>query len=107
MLRIKSWWINFRYRHIVLEAVVSVCLAFLVWLYSHSRAGDSTDFVQVPVQLQLPPGQRDQFAIESPGPTRVNVMFTGPYAHPRSAAQDSARCGAGDGHRDRPRGKTV
>ncbi len=91
MLRIKSWWINFRYRHIVLEAVVSVCLAFLVWLYSHSRAGDSTDFVQVPVQLQLPPGQRDQFAIESPGPTRVNVMFTGPYARIREVRRKIQR----------------
>ena len=66
-LRIKSWWTTFRFRHIVLEALVSVCLAFLVWLYTHSRMGDSTDFVQVPVQLQLSPGQRDHFGIESQG----------------------------------------
>src|SRR5207248_2239471 len=71
------------YRHIVLEAMVSVCLAFLVWLYTHSRMGDSTDFVQVPVQLQLAPGQRDHFAIESQTQSRVNVMFTGPYARIR------------------------
>jgi hypothetical protein len=45
--------------------------------------GDSTDFVQVPVQLQLAAGQRDHFAIESQGPTRVNVMFAGPYARIR------------------------
>ena len=49
---------------------LAVCLAFLVWLYSHSRAGDSTDFVQVPVQIQLPPHQRDQFAIEYQGQSR-------------------------------------
>jgi hypothetical protein len=74
---------NFRYRHIVLEALMSVCLAFLVWLYTQSRMADSTDFVQVPVQLQLAAAQRDQFAIESQGQTRVNVMFSGPYARIR------------------------
>jgi hypothetical protein len=83
LLRIKSWWTTFRFRHIVLEAVVALCLAFLVWLYSHSRAGDSTDFVQIPVQLQLAPNQRDRYAVESQGETRVNVMFTGPYARIR------------------------
>ena len=83
LARIKSRWTTFRFRHIVLEALVSVCLGFLIWMYTHSRAGDSTDFVQVPVQLQLPPAQRDQFAIESQGPTRVNVMFSGPYARIR------------------------
>jgi hypothetical protein len=81
--RIKVRWTNFRFRHIALEAVVSACLAFLVWLYTHSRSGDSTDFVQVPVQIQLPPGQRDYFAVESQGPTRVNVMFSGPQARIR------------------------
>src|SRR4051794_29404581 len=81
--RMKAWRSTVRLRHIALEGLVSVCLAFLVWLYSHSRAGDSTDFVQVPVQIQLPVGQRDQFAVESQGPTRVDVMFTGPYARIR------------------------
>src|SRR5205807_8326690 len=79
------------FRHIALEALVSICLAFLVWLYTHSRAGDSTDFVQVPVLLQLPPGQRDQFAIESQGPTRVNVMFSGPYARIREVRRKIQR----------------
>jgi hypothetical protein len=81
--QLKARWQNFRYRHILLEAIVSVCLGYLIWLYTHSRAGDSTDFVHVPVQLQLVPAQRDQFAIESQGPTRVNVMFSGPYARIR------------------------
>jgi hypothetical protein len=81
--RIKTWWTTFRFRHIVLEAIVAVCLAFLVWLYTHSRTSDSTDFVQVPVQIQLPPGQRDLFAIESQGQTRINVMFSGPYGRIR------------------------
>ncbi len=91
LARIKSRWMMFRFRHIVLEAVVAVCLAFLIWMYTHSRAGDSTDFVQVPVQLQLPPGQRDQFAIESQGPMRVNVMFSGPYARIREVRRKIQR----------------
>jgi hypothetical protein len=81
--RIRTWWTTFRFRHIVLEGIVALCLAFLIWLYTHSRAGDSTDFVQVPVQLQLLPSQRDHYAVESQGQTRVNVMFTGPYARIR------------------------
>jgi hypothetical protein len=90
LARIKAGWM-LRFRHIALEAAVSVCLAFLVWLYTHSRAGDSTDFVQVPVVLQLPPGQRDQFALESQGPTRVNVMFSGPYARIREVRRKIQR----------------
>ncbi len=81
--RLKAWSMTTRARHIILEAVVSICLAFLVWLYTHSRTSDSTDFVQVPVQIQLPPAQRDQFALEIQGGTRVNVMFSGPYARIR------------------------
>jgi len=81
--RLRSRWNTFRYRHVALEAVVAACLAFLVWMYTHSRTSDSTDFVQVPVQIQLPPGQRDQFAIESQGQTRVNVTFAGPYSRIR------------------------
>jgi hypothetical protein len=84
---------TFRYRHIVLEALVSICLGFLVWLYTHSRAGDSTDFVHVPVQLQLPPSQRDHFALESQGPTRVNVMFAGPYSRIRELRRKIQRGG--------------
>jgi hypothetical protein len=81
--RIKFWWTTFRHRHIVLEAIVSLCLAYLVWMYTHSRSSDSTDFVQVPVQIQLAPGQRDNFAIEVQGQTRVNVTFAGPYSRIR------------------------
>jgi hypothetical protein len=89
--RTKTWWTTFRYRHIVLEAIVSICLGFLVWLYTHSRAGDSTDFVHVPVQIQLPPGQRDHFAIESQAPSRINVMFSGPYARIRELRRKMQR----------------
>jgi hypothetical protein len=91
LTRIKSRWTTFRFRHIVLEALVSICLAFLIWMYTHSRAGDSTDFVQVPVQLQLPPNQRDQFAVESQGQMRVNVMFSGPYARIREVRRKIQR----------------
>jgi hypothetical protein len=81
--RIKARWMSFRLRHVALEALVALCLAFLVWMYTHSRTSDSTDFVQVPVQLQLPPQQRDHFAIESQGQTNVSVLFAGPYARIR------------------------
>ena len=83
--RIKARWMSFRFRfrHVALEAVVALCLAFLVWMYTHSRTSDSTDFVQVPVQLQLAPQQRDHFAIESQGQTSVTVLFAGPYARIR------------------------
>src|SRR4051812_28114820 len=83
LTRIRSRWTLFKTRHVALEAIVAAFLAFLVWMYTHSRTSDSTDFVQVPVQIQLPPGQRDFYAIESQGQTRVNVMFAGPYARIR------------------------
>jgi hypothetical protein len=91
--RLKTWWTTSRSRHIVLEAGVAICLAFLVWMYTHSRTSDSTDFEQVPVQIQLAAGQRDQFAIESQGQTRVNVMFAGPYARIRELRRKIQRGG--------------
>ena len=81
--RFRSRWTANRFRQLGLEALVAAFLAFLVWMYTHSRTSDSTDFMQVPVQIQLPPGQRDLFAIESQGDTRVHVMFAGPYARIR------------------------
>ena len=41
--RIKNAWTRFRSRQIVLELVVSVCLACLVWLYLHNRARNATE----------------------------------------------------------------
>ena len=67
--KIKTRWTRFLY--VALEVVVALCLAFLVWRCTHSRTSDSTEFVQVPVQLQVPPKQREHSVLESQGPTRV------------------------------------
>src|SRR5258708_36387638 len=89
--RLRSRWNTFRYRHVALEAVVAACLAFLVWMDTHSRTSESTDFGQIPVQIQLPPGQRDLCAIESQGQTRVNATFAGPYSRIRQLRRQSQR----------------
>lgn len=75
--RLKAWWTTFRFRHIVLELLVSLCLAFLVWLYTHSRARSSIDHAQIPVLIQLAAGQRDHYALEVPGQPRLSVSFNG------------------------------
>ena len=82
-IRIKAWWTTFRFRHTLLEMLVALSLAFLVWLYTHSRAQDSIDWVQVPVQIQLAPQQRDLFLLETSGSPNVTVSFSGPSSRIR------------------------
>ena len=53
-----AWWTTFRFRYVLLEMLVALALAFLIWLYAHSRAQDSIDRVQIPVQIQLAAQQR-------------------------------------------------
>src|ERR1700687_3418137 len=79
----KAWWATFRFRHTLLEMLVALSLAFLVWLYTHSRAQDSIDRVQVPVQIQLAPQQRDLFLLETSSSPNVTVSFTGPSSRIR------------------------
>ena len=79
----KAWWTTFRFRHTFLEMLVALSLAFLVWLYTHSRAQDSIDRVQVPVQIQLAPQQRDLFLLETSTSPNVTVSFTGPSSRIR------------------------
>src|SRR5262249_55500114 len=67
-----------RFRHLVLEALVALSLAFLVWLYTHSRDQNSIDHVQIPVQIQLSQSQRDQYLLETAGPQKISVSFSGP-----------------------------
>lgn len=83
LLNPSTWRAAFRFRHVLLEAVVSLSLAFLVWLYTHSRARESTDYLQIPVQVQLGPGQRDLFAVETGGQGRISISFTGPTSRVR------------------------
>jgi hypothetical protein len=72
-----------RFRQIVLELLVSVCLACLVWVYIHNRARNSIDHAAIPVQVQLAANQRDQFVLEIPESRTVMVSFTGPHARIR------------------------
>ena len=80
---LKNAWTRLRYRQIVLELLIAVCLACLVWLYTHNRARNSIDRVAVPVQVQLADNQRDQFILEMSDSRSVIVSFTGPYARIR------------------------
>src|SRR5688572_25775024 len=81
-------WLTFRWtlprlRSLALEAVIAFCLAFMIWLYIHSRAQEMLDHVQVPVHIQLVAGQRDSFALEVPGSPRVTASFFGPASRIR------------------------
>src|SRR5471030_1255491 len=88
---IKSWWVRFRFRHIVLEVLVSVCLACLVWLYTHNRARNSIEHVAVPVQVQLAAHQRDQFALEPSEQRTVLATFSGPHSRIREVRRNLQR----------------
>src|SRR5437868_12009728 len=79
----RTWWTTFRFRHTLLEMLVALSLAFLVWLYAHSRAQDFIDRVQVPVQIQLAASHRDQFLLETSAAPNVTVSFTGPSSRIR------------------------
>src|ERR1700760_3654179 len=65
-------------RHIAIELCVATCLATTVWLYMHSRATQTLDHVQIPINVQLSTSQRDLFALELPAAPKANVSFTGP-----------------------------
>lgn len=81
--RFKAWWVAFRFRQALLELLVSLCLAFLVWLYAYNRARTTLDHVQVPVQIQLAPHLRDLYTLEVQGQSRVTASFTGPNSRIR------------------------
>jgi hypothetical protein len=78
-----AWWTTFRFRYVLLEMLVALALAFLIWLYAHSRAQDSIDRVPIPVQIQLAASQRDQFLLEAGGSPTVTASFSGPSSHIR------------------------
>lgn len=62
----------------LLSLVVSILLAFLVWLYARSRDPETMDNVPIPVQITLDPGQADQYELELTGLPQIPVSFTGP-----------------------------
>jgi hypothetical protein len=60
------------------SAVVSIALAFLVWLYARSRDQETMDNVPIPVRVQLPQRDAGQYLLEVNGPGHVPASFTGP-----------------------------
>lgn len=77
------WWFFRQRQPMILEMLVALCLAFLIWLYAHTRAQDTIDNVQIPVTLQLAPGQQDQYDLDIRGPRKVTVSFEGPASRIR------------------------
>jgi hypothetical protein len=61
-----------------ISIVVSVALAFLVWLYARSRDQETLDNVPIPVRVTLPERDKGQYLLEVNGPGYVPASFTGP-----------------------------
>ncbi|HEY1375650.1 MAG TPA: hypothetical protein VGF55_02590, partial [Gemmataceae bacterium] len=62
----------------LISVVVSVALAFLVWLYARSRDQETIDNVPIPVHVALPERDAGQYLLEVNGPGYVPASFTGP-----------------------------
>jgi hypothetical protein len=62
----------------LISVLVSVALAFLVWLYARSRDQETLDNVPVPVRVALPERDAGQYLLEVNGPGYVPASFTGP-----------------------------
>ena len=71
-------WLRFRLRNMVLEVLVALSLAFLVWLYTRSRDQEILDQVNIPVEIQLAPAYASNYDLEINGKSRIAVSFTGP-----------------------------
>jgi hypothetical protein len=67
-----------RVPQLALESVIALSLAFLVWLYIHTRDHESLDNVPVPVQIQLAPEHAEHYDLEVGGTPHVMVSFFGP-----------------------------
>lgn len=72
-----------RVRHFLFELLVAWCLAFIVWMYMHSRAHQTIEHVQIPVTVQLPQPTRDHFVMELPNVPKATVTFSGPTSRMR------------------------
>jgi hypothetical protein len=80
-------WPGPRLRQLLLEAVVALSLAFLVWLYTRSRAQSALDDVPIPVQITLASANAAGFQLEINGSSRVPVSFSGPPSRIRELRQ--------------------
>jgi hypothetical protein len=81
----------FRLRPFVLDVLVALSLAFLVWLYARSRALEALDNIEIPVQISLAPGTADNYELEITGSGRVPVSFSGPPYRIRELRQQIQR----------------
>jgi hypothetical protein len=70
-------------RHSLLEMLVAISLAFLVWLYTYSRGHETIDLVSIPVQITLAPGTAGNYELDIPGGNRIPVSFSGPQSRLR------------------------
>jgi hypothetical protein len=77
-MRIWRAFAGFRVRHFLLEMLVALSLAFLVWLYTHTRGLETIDMVSIPVRITLAPGTAGNYDLETHGTTRIPVSFSGP-----------------------------
>src|SRR5207302_226646 len=68
----------FRIRQRLLEVLVALSLAFLVWLYTRSRDQEILDRVPIPVQIQLAKPHAGNYDLEVNGHSRIAVSFSGP-----------------------------
>jgi hypothetical protein len=62
----------------LISVLVSVALAFLVWLYARSRDQETLDNIPIPVHVSLPERDAGQYLLEVNGPGYVPASFTGP-----------------------------
>ena len=67
-----------RMRSVLLQALVALSLAFLVWLYGRSRHQMSIDDVFVPVHITLAAQDQNLHDLDVTGTSRVLASFTGP-----------------------------
>ncbi len=67
-----------RIPQVALESLIALSLAFLAWLYIHTRDHESLDNVPVPVQITLAPENAEQYDLEIAGSPQVVVSFFGP-----------------------------
>lgn len=80
---LRTWWSTVRLRHLALEMLVALSLAFLIWLYTHSRDQNTLDHVSIPVQVQLAPSFRELYILETGGNLRLTASFSGPASRIR------------------------
>jgi hypothetical protein len=83
LTQIRNGWLRFRFRQVVLEMLISVCLASLVWMYIHSRARHTIERVCIPVQVQLAAHQQEEFVLEASESRSVTASFSGPNSRIR------------------------